>query len=126
MGWLKKLFGDGKSADKIVDKGFELFDDVTFTKQEKAQNKIKLLDFWLKWQEQTKGQNLARRLIALMVVGLYVFLILFAVAMYKFQPSWANMAYIMLKDTLLQPFNIIIAFYFANALIRDYKGGKEK
>ena len=73
---LRKILGGGKSADKIVNKGFELFDDVTFTKQEKAENKIKLLDFWLKWQEQTKGQNLARRMIALLLVGLYVVLVL--------------------------------------------------
>ena len=43
---LRKILGGGKSADKIVDKGFELFDDVTFTKQEKAENKIKLLNLY--------------------------------------------------------------------------------
>ena len=41
MGLLKKLLGGGKSADNIVNKGFELFDDVTFTKQEQAEQNAK-------------------------------------------------------------------------------------
>ena len=125
MGLLKKLLGGGKSADKIVEKGTELFDEAIFTKQEKAENKIKLLDFWLKWQEQTKGQNLARRMIALMLVGLYVVLVLGTVIIHKFDPVWSTMIYNTLKDVLMQPFNIVIGFYFANALIKEYKNGKK-
>ena len=125
MGLISKILGSGVSADKIVDKGFQLFDDVTFTKQEKAGNKIKLLDFWLKWQEQTKGQNLARRMIALILVGLYVLLVLMAVTVYKFDIGWSTMIFDTLTDTLKQPFNIIIGFYFANALIKEYKSGKK-
>ena len=125
MGLISKILGSTKNADIIVKKGAEFIDHAFYTDEEKAENKVKLVDFYLKYQETTKGQNLARRMIALMLVGLYVALILMAVVVYPFNPLWSNMLFTTLKDVLMQPFNIVVAFYFGSHLLRNFRDSKK-
>ncbi len=121
MGLLKTLFGGSKNAETIITKGAELLDNAFYTKQEKAENKKSLWGLWIEYQKATSGQNLARRVIALMVVGVYLFLILFAVAVLPFIPKWSEMIFVILRETLMKPFLLVIGFYFATHLLRAYK-----
>ena len=71
MGLLGKIFGTeaaiGKSIDLIASAGDALF----YTDEEKANDKAKRAEqidvLLIKWMETTTGQNLARRLLAVMI-----------------------------------------------------------
>lgn len=98
---LKWLFGN---AD-IVDKASNAIDASLLTDEEKMQ-------YFIEYQKATLPQNVARRLLALMVVGLYLVLILACVVLYRIDQEYAQFIYDLAKATLLTPVTVIIGFYF--------------
>ena len=76
MGLLGKIFGTeaaiGKSIDLIASAGDALF----YTDEEKANDKAKRAEqidvLLIKWMETTTGQNLARRLLAVMISAVWL------------------------------------------------------
>lgn len=77
FGFLGKLFGSQKSLEKVVDGTISAFDKMFDTDQEKREGRaafnITMGNMVIKWQEATQGQNLARRLLALIIAGIWVF-----------------------------------------------------
>ena len=111
---LGAIFGSSKNTETVlagIDKAF-------FTKEEKS-------DYFLEYLGATQPQNLARRLIAVIVVLLWAALILLAIAVQPWMPSWSDRIFFILQDVVNTPFSIIIGFYFAAHLARAWKG-KEK
>ena len=88
------------------------------------------MDFVLKYVEATKHQSVVRRFIALLLVGLYSFIILawvvFAgvgyLADYTPALEYAGALKMLTVDTLTQPFNIILSFYFVMNAVQRLKG----
>jgi cation transport ATPase len=98
---LKWLFGNSD----IVDKASKAIDASVLTDEEKMQ-------YFIEYQKATLPQNVARRLLALMVVGLYLVFIMLCAALYKIDLEYAQFIYDLAKETLLTPVTVIIGFYF--------------
>ena len=122
MGLFSKILGTD-SIDKIIDKGSDFIDDVIYTKDEKAENKNKLMDFYLEYQRTTSGQNIARRVLAIMMVSAYLTFALMGIVVFKFDSTWSTLVFSFVKELSLAV-SLIIAFYFGSGLMRTYKNGK--
>lgn len=111
---LAAIFGSSRNTE-LVAAGL---DKAWFTNEEKA-------DAFLAYLAATQPQNLARRLIAMAVVGLWALLIIMAVAFYKFDPGYSQFVFDVIDQNVNVPFGIIIGFYFAAHVIRQLPGKKE-
>lgn len=73
MTFWKRLFSSpdtiGKAVDAVIDTGDALF----YTDEEKAENNMKVFELKLKAAEATQGSRLARRLLAVMFTGVFLF-----------------------------------------------------
>ena len=112
---LGAIFGNSKNTETVlsgIDKAF-------FTKEEKS-------EYFLKYLGATQPQNMARRLIAIIVVALWAALILLAAAVFPWMPDWSEFIFKTLRDNVNTPFSIIIGFFFAAHLARAWQNGKPK
>ena len=112
---LGAIFGSDKNTESVLTG----IDNAFFTKEEKS-------EYFLKYLAATQPQNMARRMIAVIVVLLWSTLIVLAVAVQPWMPEWSNRIFHILEDAVNTPFSIIIGFYFAAHLARAWKGGKAK
>lgn len=119
MNW---LFGDSKSAEKTIDAVINTGDKLVFTEEERADFNAETRKWYLEYLKATQPAALARRLIALVVVGVWAVLIISALIAKSFGGvAMANFTLSLLKEIVLEPFNIILGFYFLNQIIRDFK-----
>lgn len=96
-------------------------DALVYTEEEKAEFGQRVRDWLLKWQQATSGQNIARRLIALMVTGVWLLESVAALALTiwsAFSPdseavSNAAMACWDAARSMALPAGVILTFYFA-------------
>jgi hypothetical protein len=124
MGLLDKLFGSEKQLDKLTTGAVAGLDKMFFTKEEKAEANQKLSEWYLKYLGATQPQNLARRLIAMVVVALWALLILLGVLLFRLDPGWSAFVFSTLDNIVNNPFMIIVGFYFLTHAVRAYKNGK--
>lgn len=72
-----KIFGSDKAVSSIIDNVSRGIDALAYTDEEKAGDAAKdraaARGMIIKWMESTQGQNLARRLIALCIVFVWLF-----------------------------------------------------
>ena len=126
MGWLSWLSSGSSSAEKVVDAAIATGDALFFTDEEKSVANMKKLEWILAYMKTTSGQNLARRLIAVGVVGLWVVLVLVAVVAGYFvrgDGSYSEWVFSIIRDAVKEPFMIIIGFYFLTSALRAFKTG---
>jgi hypothetical protein len=95
-----------------------------FTKEEKAEANQKLSEWYLKYLGATQPQNLARRLIAMVVVALWALLILLGVLLFRLDPGWSAFVFSTLDNIVNAPFLMIMGFYFLTHAVRAYQNGK--
>jgi hypothetical protein len=80
-----RLFGSSKAGEKLIDNVSSGIDKMFYTDEEKADAAAKArsegMAVYMKWLESTSGSRLARRIIALMVTGIWTFEHLTAVVM---------------------------------------------
>lgn len=122
MSWLTWFTGGSKAVDKgldMIDRGVDM---AIYTGEEKAIASQKILDWRLKWIDKTSPQNLARRHIAYAVVGLWIYLALLAVHVHLFwSEEKAEFIFNVLKETVMNPFSIVMSFYFIAHIVRASK-----
>ena len=111
MSWLANLFSPKMIADtaKSAVRGL---DDIVYTEQEQAEKTQQAQDLYAKLWMAATPSALARRIIASLVVGVWCFMIIFAVLVYGFNKDWSKFTLELLKEIVLQPVNIILGFYF--------------
>jgi hypothetical protein len=122
------LTGSGDAAEKTLEIGGSLIDNAFYTDQEKASNNNKMLDWYLKYQQATAGQNVSRRIISFTITMMWAFLVLLAVAARGFETvhgddSFSGFVFGVLKDNVNTPFEIIIGFYFLTHVVKGIKNG---
>ena len=105
------------ATPKVVDAAFKGLDAAVFTAEEKS-------EFFLKWLQASAPQNLARRIIAFMVVLPWTLMVLTIFSMTAFEVDTAAEREFM-TDTVNPPFMIIIGFYFLAHVIRSANGKKK-
>lgn len=83
MSFWGKLFGTEKALNGIVDGVSKSLDALVYTDEERATDAAKerteARQMVVGWMAATKGQNLARRLIALSITGVWLFMYLLSV-----------------------------------------------
>ena len=121
MGVFDKLFGSDKQLDKLTTGAVSGLDKMFFTKEEKAEASQKLSEWYLRYLEATQPQNIARRVIAFMVVGLWTFLVLFGVMAKYFNDAYAVYVFDTLENIVMNPFLMIVGFYFLTHTVRAFK-----
>lgn len=116
---LSAIFGSSKNTETIVDGAVAGMDKMFFTKEEKAEANLKVSEWFLRYLEATQPQNLSRRFIAVVVVLLWALLVLIGVAAYPFDLAFSQFIFDVLKDVVMNPFLIIMGFYFAAHVVRS-------
>lgn len=78
MSFWGRLFGSDEATAKLVDNVSSGLDKLWYTEEEKAEDKAKARSeargVILEWMKHTQGQNLSRRLIALSITFVWLFL----------------------------------------------------
>ena len=78
------VLGTSGSVDRVIDKVANGIDKAFYTNQEKAEARAKEITeartFLISWLDTTKGQNIARRMLAFMIVGSWMSLLWFFVS----------------------------------------------
>ena len=120
------IFAGGDTTNKVVDGIIDGTDALFFTDEEKSRAGQKILDFKLAYAKATSGQNIARRFIAVAVTIVWFVLLITAIIAYAtgFE-SFAGYLFKVMTDVVLQPFSIIIGFYFLAHMVRSIGEGKK-
>lgn len=124
MSILKRIFGDKDIANQVVTGAVAGVDKIFFTQEEKAEANQKLSEWYLKYLEATQPQNLARRFIAMIVVVLWAGLIITGVVAQKFNADYAKYVFEVLAEIVMNPFLMIMGFYFLTHAVRAYTSNK--
>ena len=122
---LAAIFGSSKNTTTIVDGAVKGLDALVFTDEEKAHTRAQAAEWFLRYLQATQPQNLARRLIALIIAALWAVLVLLGVAMWKLDELYADFIFEVLRDVVMNPFLMVMGFYFAAHVVRSFVGEKK-
>lgn len=118
MGLLRRLFAGPDTAAKIVDAGVKGIDAAWWTAEEKS-------EWVLKYMMATQAQNVARRLIAFLVISVFLFLLIVATAAWPISPAYSRF---IMEDVvgvhLSTIVGVIVGFYFLTHTVRSINGKK--
>lgn len=109
FGW---LFGGSKAADKTVDSISNGIDKMFYTDEEKADANKEAFKLFIEYQKATQPQNLARRLIALIIIGLFALLTLIVVVAWPLNPDYSDFILGVLSRNVLPLAVVVVSFYF--------------
>jgi len=109
FGW---LFGGSSQADKTVNSITSGIDKLVYTDEEKAEAGQKGMQLFIEYQKATQPQNVARRLIALIITSLFALLVLIGVVAWPFNPEYSDYVFEILQGVVLPSFLVIVSFYF--------------
>jgi len=121
---LGAIFGSSKNTETIVDNAVAGIDKMFYTAEEKAEAGQKMSEWFLKYLAATQPQNLARRFIAIVVVLMWALLVLAGVIAYPLDKPLSEFIFRVLADVVMNPFLIIMGFYFAAHVVRTAMSGK--
>jgi hypothetical protein len=123
-----KVFGTDKAIEKVIDTASTGIDKLFYTDEERAEDgrkeRAEARSMIIEWMKNSQGQNLARRILAFMITGTWLFLYLFSAAIDAVSP-WVNSESISTAlissgsaisaraDQMGGAVTIIIGFYFA-------------
>jgi len=125
FGFLGKIFGTEKALLSMVGAAKDAIDSLVYTDEEKAgdaaKSRSEARSLVIKWMDSTQGQNLARRYIAFIIVGIWALthltpVILSVVAVWVPTPDrYLKSAKIIQQsgETISSAMMLILAFYFA-------------
>lgn len=136
MGFFARLFGTEQALSQIVTGATSALDALAYTDEERAQDaaveRKEARKYVVEWMQATKGQNLTRRFIALLIVGMYGLMSIAAVGM-SIAAVWVepgaaaqlHASAAILKEQLLATWDIVllvIGFYFAAPHLDKFAG----
>lgn len=126
FGW---LMAGPAAAEKVLDGAISGIDKIVYTEEEKADLRAKLGDQWIELQktlgEETTVRGVTRRILAVMCVGVYIFLSLFCVAVWKFDKLYADFIWEVANAGQYGYITLtIVAFYFGPYFLEKLLGKK--
>ncbi|GAI69805.1 unnamed protein product, partial [marine sediment metagenome] len=102
---LLSIFGSAKVVNTVADTvktGVKMLDDAFYTEQERAVQAGKMVDAWIEMQKtiakENSIQSITRRILAWGVMGSFLFLVLFACFVWRFNEEWAKF----IKTTIVE------------------------
>ena len=126
MGFFSFLSGKSKTAEKVVDGVVDGLDAMFFTEEEKSQANLKVLEFKLQYAAATQGMSIARRVITFTISAAWLFLVLLTVVVgLTLGGDSAAVGFLMkiMTDVVMQPFSIIVGFYFLAHVVGNARKG---
>ena len=130
------IFGSSQNTTTVVTGAVRGLDKLVYTDEEKADARAKTLDWFLRYLHATQPQNLARRLIALVIVCLWALLILAGVIARGLElwlldinhqgETFSGFVFEVLANIVNAPFLMVMGFYFAAHVVRSWQNGKSK
>ncbi len=121
MSFWTRLFGDSDTVREIVSGAKAGIDMAIYTEEERAIAAKDVLEFRLRYMEATNPQNVARRAIALLIVGLWAVLVLIGVLAWPVSEAFSTHVFRVLDEVVNQPASLIVAFYFLTHVVRSAK-----
>ena len=129
------IFGSSKNTETIVDGAVAGLDKMFFTAEERSEASERVAEWYLKYLAATQPQNLARRLIAMVIVILWAFLILvgivargvevwLGVTVADGEQLFSAFVFMVLADVVMNPFLMVMGFYFAAHVVRAWQTGR--
>lgn len=114
MNLFKFLLGSPEAAGKTAGAIVDGLDKLVLTDEERADNRQKALEWMVEYMKATNGQNVARRLIALIVTALWAWLVVLGVTLHLVGAT-VKAAYVfsMMQDVVTPAFMLVMTFYFA-------------
>lgn len=127
MSLWKFLVGSPDAASKTASAVRDGLDAIVYTDEEKAENAQKVRDWYVEYMKATNGQNVARRLIAIIVTAEWaLFVTLWAVLRLCGADDLAKDILQMLTDVISPVFMLVMVFYFtagaAQRILQSKKG----
>lgn len=120
MGLLRSLFSP-KDIGEVARSAVRGLDDVVYTEQERAEKTQEAQRLYSELYMAALPSALARRIIAVLVVLVWCTMMLFATAIHGFDPKWSEQTLKILQEMVVQPVNIILGFYFLQAVVKTYR-----
>jgi len=115
------LLGNNKAVEKVADAVISTGDALFFTDEEKSIASQKILDWKIAYAKATQGQSISRRIIAVGVTFMWVLVGLIALTAKFFgMDAFAIYSMHFLKDIVMQPFSIIVGFYFLAHVVSNF------
>ena len=125
FGFVGRLLGSDKALSKVVDGVSNGLDKLVYTDEERADaaaaERKAGREMVVEWMRNTQGQNIARRLIALCITAVWLWMYLVAaiagmVAVFADEPDKLRMLAEVARgnaDEMSGPIMLILSFYFA-------------
>lgn len=102
------FFGTTKVIDTVADtvkSGVGMIDNAFFTDQEKAKAGLDYANAWLQIQlalaQENSLSSITRRMLAWTIMGVFLFLVLFACIVWKYDPEWSKYILQVLENTTI-------------------------
>ena len=129
----RAIFGAPDTTKSVVDGAIAGLDALVFTDEEKSRAAAGAAEWYLRYLAATQPQNLARRLIALVIVFLWSLLILVGVAArgievyfgLEGEDLFSDYLFEVLAAVVMNPFLMVMGFYFAAHVMRAWQGDKK-
>lgn len=131
MSFLSKIVGfftgGSNTANSVIDGVKRAGDMLVFTDEEKSLTNQKGMELFIKYQEATLPQNVTRRMIAIVVVLMWVVLVTLTVFVALIGllgditvfRSASDYLFKFLTDIVMVPFSVIIGFYFLKRIVQN-------
>lgn len=127
MNVLKLLFGSPDAAVKTAGTIAKGIDAMVFTDEEKSEHKAKAMEWLGKYMEQTQGQNLARRMIAMVVTIQWAVMLNVAVLLQLLEADKkSDYVFKVMDECVNEAFMLVMVFYFGARMLADTIGKKNK
>ncbi len=115
MGLFSCLTGNSGAAEKAVDGAVKGLDALFFTEEEKSQASMKLLELKVDYAKHTAFMSVSRRVIVVSVCAVWTLSVVLMLVLGLFfgvdSPMFQAIKTV-LVDVVMQPFSIIVGFYF--------------
>ena len=124
------IFSGKLKIKDVFDKAASAIGASVFTNQERAEFNKSMADSQLEFVKQTVSENSARsitrRYIAVSIVGVYLFLMLFAVGVYYFDKEYSEFVFKTANTGLGTLVIMVAAFYFGGYYLSQYNKKPKK
>lgn len=130
MGIFSFLSGNAKTVDKVVDGAISGIDKLFYTKEEQRDARAEIAkgvqDFVKNTLDESTARSRTRRVIAIMIMGVFMLLIVGASAAHPFNPEYSKFLFSVAES--ISTFALMVAAFFfgAHMLGRDIVNKNKK
>lgn len=110
-----------KKIGELATSAVKGLDSIVYTEQERDQKTQAAQELYKELYLAAAPSALTRRILATVMVGVWAFLIIFGVLVWKINGEWSEFTFKVLEAVVLQPVNIIVGFYFLKQIVTEYR-----